>query len=100
MHISSNGVFTGIAVALLAMVPIDEYSQAYPSKLLRIVMSWTPGGTADLLACILALSDVNERLSGFGAEVVSSTPDELDQFNRAQIAKWAKVIKFSSARAD
>lgn len=49
---------------------------------------------------ILALPDVKERISGFGAEIVTSTPEEFDQFNRAQIAKWAKVVKFSGARAD
>ena len=49
---------------------------------------------------ILALPDVRERISGFGADVVTNTPEEFDHFNRAQIAKWAKVVKFSGARAD
>ena len=49
---------------------------------------------------ILALPDVNERISGFGAEIGASSPEEFDKFNRAQIAKWAAVVKFSGARAD
>ena len=49
---------------------------------------------------ILALPDVNERISGFGAEVGASSPEEFDRFNRAQTAKWAAVVKFSGARAD
>ena len=49
---------------------------------------------------ILALPDVRERISGFGAEIVTTSPEEFDQFNRAQISKWAKVVKFSGARAD
>ncbi|MGZ5169282.1 MAG: Bug family tripartite tricarboxylate transporter substrate binding protein [Burkholderiales bacterium] len=49
---------------------------------------------------ILALSDVKERISGLGAEIVASSPEEFDQFNRSQIAKWTKVVRFSGARAD
>ncbi len=49
---------------------------------------------------ILSIADVKERISGLGAEVVTSSPEEFDQFNRAQIAKWAKVVKFSGARPD
>ncbi|MGZ5143498.1 MAG: Bug family tripartite tricarboxylate transporter substrate binding protein [Burkholderiales bacterium] len=49
---------------------------------------------------ILALSDVKERISGLGAEFVASSPEEFDQFNRSQIAKWTKVVRFSGARAD
>ncbi len=45
-------------------------------------------------ALVKALNDpaVRENLSKQGAEVVASTPDEYDQFNRAEIAKWIKVV--------
>ena len=49
---------------------------------------------------ILGLPDVKDRISGFGAEIVTTSPDEFDRFNRAQIEKWAKVVRFSGARAD
>ena len=52
------------------------------------------------LVRVLATADIKERISGLGAEVVSTTPDGLDQFNRAQIALWAKVVKASGARAE
>jgi tripartite-type tricarboxylate transporter receptor subunit TctC len=48
----------------------------------------------------LAMSDVKERIAGLGAEVVSTTPEGLDQFNRAQIALWARVVKASGARIE
>ena len=48
----------------------------------------------------LAVPDVKERISSLGAEVVSTTPEGLDQFNRAQIALWARVVKASGARVD
>ena len=45
-------------------------------------------------ALVKALNDprVKENLAKQGAEVVASTPDEYDQFNRAEIAKWIKVV--------
>ena len=45
-------------------------------------------------------ADVKERISARGAELVTSTPEELDRFNRAQIAQWAKVVKFAGAKPD
>ncbi|MEN3354915.1 MAG: hypothetical protein V7640_3073, partial [Betaproteobacteria bacterium] len=52
------------------------------------------------IARILALPDVKERISGLGAEIVATSPEEFDRFNRTQIAQWAKVVKFSGARPD
>jgi tripartite-type tricarboxylate transporter receptor subunit TctC len=56
----------------------------------------TPRAIIDRLhtALVKALNDprVKESLAKQGAEVVASTPDEYDQFNRAEIAKWIKVV--------
>ncbi len=49
---------------------------------------------------MLSAPDVKERISSLGAEVVSTTPEGMDQFNRAQIALWAKVVKASGASAE
>ena len=45
-------------------------------------------------ALVKALNDpkVKENLAAQGAEVVASTPEEHDQFNRTEIAKWIKVV--------
>ena len=48
----------------------------------------------------LATSDVKERITSLGAEVVPTTPDGMDKFNLAQIALWAKVVKASGARVE
>jgi tripartite-type tricarboxylate transporter receptor subunit TctC len=48
----------------------------------------------------LAAADVKERISTLGAELTTSTPEELDRFNRSQIAQWAKVVKFAHAHPD
>jgi tripartite-type tricarboxylate transporter receptor subunit TctC len=46
-------------------------------------------------AMVKALNDpaVKDNLANQGAEVVASTPEEHDAFNKAEIAKWIKVVK-------
>jgi tripartite-type tricarboxylate transporter receptor subunit TctC len=53
-------------------------------------------------ALVKALNDpaVKENLAKQGAEVVASTPQEYDQFNRAEIAKWLKVVAEAGITAD
>jgi tripartite-type tricarboxylate transporter receptor subunit TctC len=49
---------------------------------------------------ILTTPDVASRILGLGAEIKPTTMAEFESFNRAQIGKWAKVIKDSGARVD
>ena len=41
----------------------------------------------------LAVPEVRERLASLGAEPVGSTPAELEKFRRAEMGKWAAIIK-------
>ena len=50
---------------------------------------------------ILQMPDVLERISQQGsAEIIGGTPEQYGAFARAEIAKWAKVVKDSGAKAD
>lgn len=49
---------------------------------------------------VLRLPEVKENLLSKGAEPVGNTGDEFAAFVKAEIAKWAKVIKFTGARVD
>jgi len=48
----------------------------------------------------LRTPEMTERLATQGAEAVGNTPEEFSEFVRAEIAKWAKVVKASGARVD
>jgi tripartite-type tricarboxylate transporter receptor subunit TctC len=52
------------------------------------------------LVKILQSPEVRERLVAEGAEVQTTTPEELAAFVRAEIRKWAAVVKASGAKVD
>ena len=49
---------------------------------------------------ILTQQDVRARLTAQGADPVGGTPEEFAALVRAEIAKWAQVVKTSGARAE
>ena len=64
----------------------------------------TPRGVLERLNAetvkVLTAPEASARILGLGAEVKPSTMAEFEAFNRAQIGKWAKVIRESGARVD
>ncbi len=49
---------------------------------------------------IMRQPEMRERLNALGAEVVANSAEEFAAFQKAEIAKWAKVVKSSGARID
>ena len=93
---------------LLPNVPTMEEAGVVPFE----AISWSgilvPAGTPkDIVAKlngefnrILKLPDVRDRLTELGFNATPSTSEEFDAFLKAEITKWAKVVKDSGARVD
>jgi tripartite-type tricarboxylate transporter receptor subunit TctC len=69
-----------------------------------IVRAGTPRPIIDKIqldtARVLNKHDVKARLEALGLEVVGSTPEQFDSFVRAEMVKWAKVIKAGNIKID
>ena len=46
------------------------------------------------------LADIKERLAQMGAEGVGNTPDQFAVFIKAEIAKWAKVVRAAGIQVE
>jgi tripartite-type tricarboxylate transporter receptor subunit TctC len=46
------------------------------------------------------LPDIKERMAALGFEPVANTPDESAFQIRAEIAKWAKIIRAANIKAE
>lgn len=76
------------------------------------VVSWqamfAPAGTPPAIvqrlqtevAAILKQPDVQERLAKLGVEPSGMAPQQLAEFQAAEIAKWAKVVKVANVKVD
>ena len=64
----------------------------------------TPRPVVDALQQAIAKyvnqADVRARLSTLGADVVASTPEQFGTIQRADLERWAKVVKAAGIRID
>ncbi|MFM2055632.1 MAG: hypothetical protein RLY71_17 [Pseudomonadota bacterium] len=69
---------------------------------------WAPAATpaavvqrvSSQIAAIVRLPEVREQFEKLGAEPVGNTPAEFTAFTKAELAKWAGIVKQSGAKVD
>jgi tripartite-type tricarboxylate transporter receptor subunit TctC len=69
-----------------------------------LVPAGTPKPVIDLLhreiVKVMGLPEIKERMAELGFEAVANTPDEFSARIKAEIPKWAKVIRDANIKAD
>jgi tripartite-type tricarboxylate transporter receptor subunit TctC len=73
---------------------INWYGVLAPAKMPRQVITRLNGE----MTRIVRVPDTRDRLIGYGLEVVDSTPEEYTAFRKADLIKWAKIIKDTNLR--
>jgi tripartite-type tricarboxylate transporter receptor subunit TctC len=69
---------------------------------------WAPAGTpaavvqrlSSEIAAIVRLPEVRSQFEKLGAEPVGNTPAEFTAFTKAELVKWAGIVKLSGAKVD
>jgi tripartite-type tricarboxylate transporter receptor subunit TctC len=51
-------------------------------------------------AKIISMPDVKDRVAALGSDLVTSTPEEFDQFVKRELAVWSKVVKEVGIKID
>jgi tripartite-type tricarboxylate transporter receptor subunit TctC len=52
------------------------------------------------IAQILRMPEIRERFAGLGADVAGGSSDDFAAFQRAEVAKWTKIVKASGAKIE
>lgn len=87
-------------VPTMAEAGFPDQESVYPQAI--VAPAGTPKEIVDLwyreVARIVALPDVKERLAAWGFEAVANTPGEFGAWIKAEVPRWAKVIRDANVK--
>lgn len=108
-----SGALRAIAVTSAKRAPslpdVPTVSETLPGfEALSWIAALVPAGTPKEIVAklhkdfndVLNMKDVQEKLATQGAIAQPTTPEQLDKWNRDEIAKWAKAIKAAGVKGD
>jgi tripartite-type tricarboxylate transporter receptor subunit TctC len=101
-------ITSGKRAPQLAAVPTFEESGYQGMITGSWYAAWLPARTPEAIVTrlngeivrITNLPDVRNRILDLGGEPVANTPAEFEAFQKVEMARWAKVIKESGAKAE
>jgi tripartite-type tricarboxylate transporter receptor subunit TctC len=95
----------GIAASALALPAWAE--DKWPSKPIVYVVPFPAGGTTDILARligqklgILREPEMQERLAKLGMQGTDISIEQIAAFQKAEVVKWAAVIKSANIKPE
>jgi tripartite-type tricarboxylate transporter receptor subunit TctC len=92
-----------LTLVVAAPFPAALHAQAYPSKPIRYIVPFPPGGGSELIARAVAQKAgeaLGVQVLEQGAEAATSTPEQLAAFLKSEIALYAGLVRKSGMRAD
>jgi hypothetical protein len=88
------------AIELGAIGPDTRRGKRFGRIGARSIIDRNATSLAPDLAKIAADAEVIKKMEDTGVELVAGTPAELAKFQRAEIERWAKVIKDAGIKAE
>ena len=90
-----------------ALAACGAGAQAYPQRALRVIVPFSTGTAADIVARLNSeiargMRDpaVIKRLAGEGVDAVTSSPEEFAARVKSEMEKWGKVVRAAGIKPE